>query len=1031
MNPPQNSNETAGDLIDRYKLIAQIGEGGMGTIWMAEQLEPVKRRVALKVIKLGMDTKQVIARFEAERQALAMMDHSNIARVFDAGATASGRPYFVMEYIEGVPILDYCDKEKVDTKSRLKLFMSVCQAIQHAHQKGVIHRDIKPSNVLVTLQDGVAVPKVIDFGIAKATNVELATKTLFTEQFQVVGTPAYMSPEQADLSGLDIDTRSDIYSLGVLLYELLTGTTPFDIKGLLSKGFAEMMRTIREVEPHKPSTRVSTLGETATRIALLRSVDADKLRSQLRGDLDWIVMKCLEKNRTRRYETATGLADDIKRHLDDQPVTAGAPSTGYRLYKFVMRNRVQVLAAGAVMLALLLGVVAFAWKAREAERQRDAAVVAKDAEVTQRKLADLARADAVAQRAYAEEQEAEARKQAAEAKKQASIAEAVSNFLADMLSAVDPNNLLVDPVTKKPLRDKVTVLQAIAATIKELDGGALSDQPLVEAGVRDAIGTTLLWLANYQEAGRNLQKSLELRRAHLPAGHAEIARSTRNLGLFHREQNKLVEAEASYREALEMYRAARPDKHPDLAIVMNDLATILQDQNKLGEAGEFFREALGIVRAAFPPKHKHIAVALSNYALLLRDTGKLAEAEPLFREALEIFRAVHAAGHPDIAACLDNLGAVLQQLNKTEEAEPLCRESLEIARGAFPEGHPNIGAALNNLGQVLRAQGKFAQAEPLFGESLKIARASLPPRHPNLALTLNNLASVMQSLNKHAESEPLHREALEIRRASLPEGHPYIAQSLGNLGALYWRLEKFDEAVPLLEEAIAIQESAFGRGNRRTQLSIATLGRVHKDAGRFVDAIPLLEEAYEASKREQIVAWAGEQLLGAHTKAADPSKPETVNKVVHLVQEMLADARAGMPKDSIDLGARLASYSMTLLTVKAWDKAEPLIREALVIREAKQPDDYRTFNTKSLLGAALMGQGRLGDAEPLLLAGYQGMVERRQAIPPQGVVRIEEALERLVRLYEEKKNGEEAAKWRGLLEKARAAASKPAGGGGK
>ena len=308
---PPSVNEQAGALIGRYKLLEQIGEGGMGTVWMAEQREPVKRRVALKIIKLGMDTKQVIARFEAERQALAMMDHPNIAKVLDAGATDAGRPYFVMEYIKGIPILEYCDHAKVDTRSRLELFASVCHAIQHAHQKGIIHRDIKPDNVLVTLHDGVPVCKVIDFGIAKATNAELTQKTLFTEHRQMVGTPAYMSPEQAEMSGLDIDTRSDIYSLGVLLYELLTGTTPFDMKELLQSGFAEMMRTIREVDPQKPSTRISALGDTASRTALQRHVDIRKLGTLLRGDLDWIIMRCLEKDRSRRYDTANGLAADI------------------------------------------------------------------------------------------------------------------------------------------------------------------------------------------------------------------------------------------------------------------------------------------------------------------------------------------------------------------------------------------------------------------------------------------------------------------------------------------------------------------------------------------------------------------------------------------------------------------------------------------------------------------------------------------------------------------------------------------------
>ena len=350
--------EHAGEMIGRYKLLQQIGEGGFGVVYMAEQREPVKRRVALKVIKLGMDTRQVIARFEAERQALALMDHPNIAKVLDAGSTEAGRPYFVMEYIKGVPILEYCDTEKIDTRARLELFSQVCHAIQHAHQKGIIHRDIKPNNVLITLHDGIPVPKVIDFGIAKATSAELTTKTLFTEHRQMIGTPAYMSPEQAEMSGLDIDTRSDIYSLGVLLYELLTGTTPFDSKELTGKGFAEMMRIIREVDPHKPSTRLSSLGDTGTRTAeQRRAIDAKKLSQTLRGDLDWIVMKCLEKDRTRRYETANGVAADIKRHLNDEPVAAGAPSAGYKLRKFVKRNRGLVTAVSVVVATLVTGIV--------------------------------------------------------------------------------------------------------------------------------------------------------------------------------------------------------------------------------------------------------------------------------------------------------------------------------------------------------------------------------------------------------------------------------------------------------------------------------------------------------------------------------------------------------------------------------------------------------------------------------------------------------------------------------------------------
>jgi WD40 repeat protein len=394
------ATEKPGDRIGRYKLLQQIGEGGCGVVYVAEQEEPVRRRVALKVIKLGMDTKSVIARFEAERQALALMDHPNIARVFDAGATETGRPFFVMELVRGVRITDYCDESNLLTRERLDLFITVCHAIQHAHQKGIIHRDIKPSNILVTVNDGVPVPKVIDFGIAKATTQQrLTDKTLYTAFEQFIGTPAYMSPEQTAMTSLDIDTRSDIYALGVLLYELLTGKTPFDAQTLLAAGLDEMRRIIREQEPVRPSTRLSTMleGELTT-TAEHRHSEPPKLIHLLQGDLDWIVMKCLEKDRARRYETANELAQDIERHLKHEPVAARPPSAAYRVQKFVRRNKLMVAASSAVAAALVLGFVGSTWQAvratqakREQNRLREEAEKARDGESAQRRLAVEAR----------------------------------------------------------------------------------------------------------------------------------------------------------------------------------------------------------------------------------------------------------------------------------------------------------------------------------------------------------------------------------------------------------------------------------------------------------------------------------------------------------------------------------------------------------------------------------------------------------------------------------------------------------------
>jgi hypothetical protein len=653
--------EQPGSIVGRYRLLEQIGEGGFGVVFMAEQREPVKRKVALKIIKLGMDTRQVVARFEAERQALALMDHPNIAKVLDAGATETGRPYFVMELVRGVPITRFCDENQATTAERLELFMQVCTAIQHAHQKGIIHRDIKPNNVLVTLHDDRPVPKVIDFGIAKATQQELTDKTIFTRYHEFLGTPAYMSPEQTQLSGLDLDTRTDIYSLGVLLYELLTGRTPFDAQELLSGGYDEIRRRIRDQEPLKPSTKLNTLAmEDRELAARKRKSDPRQLNRLLKGDLDWIVMKALEKDRTRRYESASAFAQDVRRYLSDEPVSAVAPSFGYRLQKFARRHRTALPAAAIIFFLLVAGTAVSVWLAMEARRE------------------------------------------AARARTEQATAEAVTRFLNDDLFS------MADPAAQ-PERE-VTVRALLDRASRQLPGG-LKDQPLVEAAIHDTLGRTYSRLSQHEEAVRHLHKAHEIYLRELGERHEKTIEALLAAASSHDRSRSLetitAMTEKAHRLAMEEFGA----EHPLTIRSLTQLGWRYYSARRRTEAFQAAEEAWAAAQRAFTVPE---AEAYSTLILLARRhsaEGDVPGGERLLRRAVEAHLKKFGPQHQATFRAKEGLAAYLYDRSlHLDEAEKMYRESLAGRLAVYGEEHDSPQYVRRNLALLLEATGRAAEA---------------------------------------------------------------------------------------------------------------------------------------------------------------------------------------------------------------------------------------------------------------------------------------------------------------------------------
>ena len=823
--------------IGPYRLLEPIGEGGMGEVWLAEQAKPVRRKVALKIIKAGMDTAQVVARFEAERQALALMDHSAIARVFEAGATAEGRPYFAMEYIRGESITAYCARQKATLRERIDLFLQVCDGVQHAHQKGVIHRDLKPSNILVTLQDDRPVPKIIDFGVAKATTQPLTDRTLHTELGTFIGTPEYMSPEQAEMGGLDVDTRTDVYSLGAVFYELLTGVMPFDSKTLREKGLDDLRRMIRDVDPPKPSTRVTTPAAAAPDRPATR-VSPAQLAGELKGDLDWITMKALEKDRTRRYGSASDLAADLRRHLENQPVLAGPPSTLYRVGKFVRRNRAGVAAAAVLVLLLAAFGVTMAIQTRRLTVERDRA---SREEAAARALSDFLRHDVLAQASLQNQSGPDAR-----------------------------------PDADIKVR---TALDQAAASIE----GRFAGQPLIESAIRETIGSTYGDLGLYDQARQQLQRSLDIARPVDGDEGPATLRARDTLAWLDSASSNSAAALREYSALLAIYKRNQGPRSRDVIRTMNNVAWNQFLEGKIDVAEKALLELIPLEREVLGNDDDLTQRSIASLASIYLARGAWKEAEPLLTEALATNRRVRGPEHQTTIRTMDRLAQVFGQQGRYTEAEAIRRDVLAIRLRQVGPDHPGVSTARSSLAQNLINQqepAKLAEAERLLTENLAISRRVNGERHRATSVARVSLANLYDTQKRYADAEVLLRDAIGALREVPGPQHPTTLGALELLGYINLQERKYAEAEPVLREALAGREKVTPASWRRYDTQ-SMLGGVLAGQRRYDEAERLILAGYEGMQKQassipaynrETLTEAGQRVVDLYTASGKPAQ---------------------------------------------------------------------------------------------------------------------------------------------------------------
>lgn len=778
-------------MIGPYRVERELGRGGVSIVYLAVRADAeYQSQVAVKLIRRGMDSLELVRRFRAERQILADLNHPNIGRLLDGATTEHGLPYLVMEYIEGLPITEYCDRFRLSIVRRLELFRTVCAAVQYAHQSLVVHRDLKPSNILVTEGD---TPKLLDFGIAKLLQPESVLEGADPTATEArMMTPAYASPEQ--VRGRPITTASDVYSLGMLLYELLAGHRAYRVDGLAAQ---EVERVICDFEPEKPSAVVarieprddlSTDGWAGTTPATTpdsagrnRSINPQLLQRRLAGDLDNITLKALRKMPEERYASAAELAEDIRRHLEGLPVAARRATTGYRIGKWVRRNRTPLIAAGAILAFLIVMLVMARVQSARTARERDKA-------------------------------------------------EAVSAFLVGLFEVSDPSESRGNSITAREILDRGSF-----EISRELE-----NQPEVRADLMDTLGKVYFNLGLYDSSEPLLKEALEGKRRGSGGNDLSVAATLTNLADLLQMKGSYEDAEPVYREALFIRRKLLPARHPLIAQSLNNLGDLLHDKGEYRGAEPLYREALAMRVTLLGPEHPEVADSLNNLALLLHDEARYDEAEQLYRESLEIRRRAFGDEHPRVCESLNNLGSLLRGRGDLAQAEPLLREALEIARKVYGPTHHRVSGALSNLATVLQARGASNEARICLLEAVAIDRKLFGGDHPDLATSLHELARVYEGEQDFSSAERLYREALAMYRKTLPSGHAYIAHPLVALGSILNLKGSYRESEPLLREAVEIRRKVFSEEHWRTAEAASLLGEALLSGGRYAEAEPLL-----------------------------------------------------------------------------------------------------------------------------------------------------------------------------------------------